>query len=105
MSIDPTTLRRNTIVETTADHFANGRTCLTNVADVIIRGDLTILRAFVPVPDGMAIDDAERALSLAHPDRALEAAIEDAVPEGEWDGRTTLANLRAAGFDVVKATR
>ena len=62
-AIDPRGLPDATVVETTADHFARGRIHLTTVLDVTERGDLTITRVFVPVPEGVTVEDAERALA------------------------------------------
>jgi hypothetical protein len=95
MTIDPTALPRNAVVEVEGGH----------VWRLHELHQQRIVRVFVPVPDGVTVENAEKALAAMHPDRSIEAAIEDAVPEGEWDGRTTLANLRAAGFDVVKAVQ
>lgn len=67
MTIDPTTLPDAAIVETTADHFTAGGTHLTTMREVRIRGDLTVLRVLLPIPDGVTLLAAIGALASIDP--------------------------------------
>ena len=73
--IDPGGLPVDTVVETRGEHFARDQVHLTTAKDVYQRGDLTILRAFVPVPAGVTVEDATRALDALDPETILVRAV------------------------------
>jgi hypothetical protein len=93
MTIHPGNLPDAAIVETTADHFAKGRTYLTTMQDVRERGDLTVLRVLLPIPDGVSLADAVDALAAIEPDADLIERMAEAIYSSEpgdrpdWEGR------------------
>ena len=100
MSIDPKTLPADCVAETTADHFAGRAHYLTTAGDVVARGDLSVLRVFVPVPDGMTVDEATNALTehvawVPLPDGPTKAHI---GKRARWIG--AVATVEAALYDV-----
>ena len=73
MSIDPKTLREGTIVTLHGNWF--GRVEETDPTD-------EITGAFVPVPEGMTVEDAERALADARPWVPVRDIWPDGIPVG-----------------------
>ena len=112
MPIDTKALPDGTVVETVADHFPQKH--LTTALDVHERGDLTITRVFVPVPDGVTVEDAESALAAivpADPDAAWIEAIakelhgRDTDSQHSWDRCQSSEKYRSQAREFLSVAR